>query len=156
MSDKKIRLTDAAEAALKDAAERYSKEVLDVISTNKFIPGSEFIEVTAQDVTIAAEILRNGDEVNRRKQVKKRYTVLFSILYLMLGGGSFVYGLFNPQIQQFFSEGAPERQLYVILGLTLCAIGLILPVMNWLRDATQALRGRFSVSATDDGRRGEK
>lgn len=108
-TQKDIRYTEPAQEAIEKAQLKYKKELEDIIREQKFVPGEEFLEITASDIERATE------QVHFISKKKSDVRELIIDMYMVLGGFTVVLGLFFDQIRHMM-ENDPIQFMLVIMG----------------------------------------
>src|SRR5688572_5439647 len=117
-TSKKIIYTESAKERLERLHFEVNKGIENYLQQRKYVPGDDFIEITALDI----------DEVSQRFRIirhsSSKYTkTLIPILYSMIGIGLLIVGLYYDQIQLLLKDD-PQR-------LMLIGMGLVMIGMSW-------------------------
>ncbi len=116
---KDIRYTESAQATIERAQRKYKEKLESIIRDQKYVPGEDYVEITASDVERAT---------NQVRFVSKRsvgYRELLLKLYMVLGIFAVVLGLFYEQIE-FMRENHPEQFMLIIVGTSMIAVSMLL------------------------------
>jgi hypothetical protein len=116
--EKDIRYTDPALESIEKAQKKYKEELESIIRDQKYIPGEEFVEITASDIERAT---RQVIFVSKRKS---DFRGLILEVYMVLGIFTVVLGLFYEQIRHMM-ENNPTQFMLVIAGATMIAVSAL-------------------------------
>lgn len=115
-----IQYTEAALQELQTFQKRQQKLLEDLIAERKFVFGDETIEVTASDITEAAEFIRAYRLQTRRASSLR----LLSQLYVVLGATIALGGYFYPTFQNIFLENRVQA-MAIVTGVLMMVLGAV-------------------------------
>jgi|JI6StandDraft_1071083.scaffolds.fasta_scaffold305689_1 hypothetical protein len=110
-NSKKIIYTDSAKERFDKFHYEVTQEVENYFQERKFVPGDEFIEITASDIDEVAQRFRIARPV-RTNPVR----TLIPIVYTLAGVILTATGLFYDQFKLILS-GDPKRLIFIVSGL---------------------------------------
>jgi len=110
-TNRKIIYTDSAKERFEKFQFQVTKEVENYFQERKFVPGDEFIEITASDIDEVAQRFRISRPI-RTNPVKTLIPVVYTIMGVVLT----LVGLFYDQFKVIIS-GDPKRLVFVISGV---------------------------------------
>lgn len=113
---KKIIYTESAKDRLSKFYLDVENQLEDYLRDRKFVPGDDFIEVTASDIDEAAYKFRFVRPL--KTNTRKLIPVVYSIMGLIMT----ITGLYYEQIR-ILLEGNPVRLIFIISGITMLFIG---------------------------------
>ncbi|MEJ1381356.1 MAG: hypothetical protein RPT95_10380 [Candidatus Sedimenticola sp. (ex Thyasira tokunagai)] len=117
-SQKDIRYTEPALESVEKAQKKYKEELESIVRDQKYIPGEEFVEITASDIDRATR------QVNFFSKRKSDVRGLVLEVYMVLGIVTVVLGLFYEQIR-FMMQNNPTQFMLVVAGATMIAVSAI-------------------------------
>jgi len=117
-TQKDIRYTDPAQAAIERAQSKYREELGSIIRDQKYVPGEDFVEITAADIERATNQVRF---VSKRKSEVRE---LILEVYMLLGVFTVVLGLFYEQIR-FMMQNNPTQFMLVVTGASMIAVSAL-------------------------------
>ena len=113
-SNQKVVLTPAAEESLNKLSSRYRELLIARAKRARYIPGEDFIEITASDIIRAH---------NRPHSGRSIYNELLPIITIFASAAMFLYGVFYESIRMLIFQD-PARLLYTLLGIIGFVLGL--------------------------------
>ena len=113
----KVHYTDAANERLESLKCEYMNILKEIIKDRKYVPGDNFVEITASDLEQASQYLK---VIAPRKSGSLR---LVLVLYAFMGIVMIIAGLFYPLIAEMIRE-SPERLILTFGGFILLAAGI--------------------------------
>lgn len=112
-NDRKIVYTDSAKVRLEKFHLDIQEQVERYFQERKFVPGDEFIEITASDVEELSQKIRIS-RPTRSSPVK----TLIPVIYTFTGVIFIAVGLFYEQFKLIL-EGDPKRLVFIAGGLAM-------------------------------------
>ena len=117
-TQKDIRYTEPAQEAIERAQKKYKEELESIIRDQKYVPGDDFVEITASDVE------RATNQVRFVSKGKSESHELILEVYMVLGVFTVALGLFYEQIR-FMVQNSPARFMLVVAGATMIAVSAL-------------------------------
>lgn len=115
-TNRKIIYTDSAKERFEKFHFEVTQEVENYFQERKFVPGDEFIEITASDIDEVAQRFRVARPV-RTNPAK----TLIPVVYTLSGVILTMAGLFYDQFKLIIS-GDPKRLIFIISGIFMILI----------------------------------
>lgn len=117
--EKEIIYTSSGEKRMAKLYDDLHLDVEKYFRENKYVPGDEFIEITAADV----------EEISKKITIAKTYKSNFSsfiiiYFYCVLGFVLILYGIFYDEITTLIL-GDPRRLVFILGGIFMVLLGLI-------------------------------
>jgi len=117
----KIVYTESAKSELERFHKNKQKQLEEIIKRNKYIFGDELIEITANDIREAEKkFFIQEDPIPRLSM-----TTLLMKIYLILGIGMTLAGIFYHKIDELLVSGSPIQRLLLLTGITLIVVSII-------------------------------
>ena len=114
--EKSIKYTAPAREAIERAQEKYKDELESIIRERKYVPGEDFIEVTASDVERATrQVTVLSDRTRDHRELILRSYMILGVLTIGLG-------LFYEDIV-FMLRNNPTQFMLIVAGITMVAVG---------------------------------
>lgn len=114
--DKKIIYTNSATQRLKMFHSEVDIEIERYFQERKFVPGDEFIEITASDIDEVAQRFRIS-RPTRTSSVRNLIPIVYSLIGVIMA----VIGIFYEQFKLIL-EGDPKRLIFIGGGLFMLII----------------------------------
>lgn len=114
--DKKIIYTHSATERLQMFHHEVDAELQRYFQERKFVPGDEFIEVTASDIDEVAQKFRISRPI-RTSSVRNLIPIVYSVIGVIMA----VIGIFYEQFKVIL-EGDPKRLIFIGGGLFMLLI----------------------------------
>ena len=118
----KIVYTESAKSELERFHRNKQRQLEEVIKRNKYIFGDELIEITANDIREAEKkFFIQEDPIPRFYR-----TSLLMKIYLILGVGMTLAGIFYHKIDELLVSGSPIQRLLLLIGIMLIVVSIFL------------------------------
>jgi hypothetical protein len=117
--NKKIIYTESAKQRFEKFHLEINEEVERYFQERKFVPGDDFIEITASDIDDVAQRFRISRPI-RSNPIKTLIPIVYTVVGLVLT----VLGLFYEQFKTIL-EGDPKRLVFI-------GSGLFMMVLSWM------------------------
>lgn len=117
--EKQIIYTESGEKRLAKLYDDLHVDIEKYFRENKYVPGDEFIEITAADIE---EISK---KITIAKTYKSNYTSFILIyIYCIFGFVLILYGIFYEEIKKLVLVD-PRRLVYILGGVFMVLLGLV-------------------------------
>jgi hypothetical protein len=135
--NKNIIYTESAKQRLEKFHLEINEEVERYFQERKFVPGDEFIEVTASDIDEIAQRFRISRPI-RTNPIKTLIPIVYTIVGLLLTG----LGLFYEQFKSIL-EGDPKRLVFIGSGIFMIGLSWAYVYIIKSRERREQLERHF-------------
>ena len=126
-SRRKVVFTDAAVARRAQLLDTLEKDIDNAIIDMKYVPGADFVEVTASDVEEIARTTRIG--YRDRMAQRSRYRRVLLISYMLVGATMLFAGLYYKELVKLSNEN-PTQLIMVMSGVLIMITAAVLQVLT--------------------------